>query len=147
MEKTQMVVVVGVILNEDGCVLLQKRIDPHIPDADGKWELPGGRVEFGEDPMQAIVREIKEETACETAVIRLLPSIQSRIWRLQNGTERHVIVCCYALKFVKGIPIPLDKKVSEIRWFAKQEIEKLDVLPGTMDCISMTLDSIDVTKT
>jgi 8-oxo-dGTP pyrophosphatase MutT (NUDIX family) len=43
-------IVIGVVLNDDGQVLLGKRHQPEIPEIHGKWNLLGGRVEFGESP-------------------------------------------------------------------------------------------------
>ena len=56
--------VIGLIKNQCGNILLQKRIDALIPAANEKWEFPGGRVEFGELPEEALVREAREEVGC-----------------------------------------------------------------------------------
>ena len=55
----------GTILNERGEVLLCHRRDLDL------WNSPGGRVEAGESPWEAVVREIREETGVEAEVIRL----------------------------------------------------------------------------
>ncbi len=55
----------GTILNERGEVLLCHRRDLDL------WNPPGGRVEVGESPWEAVVREIREETRVEAAVVRL----------------------------------------------------------------------------
>src|SRR5271155_4474923 len=55
-------VVCACIMREGGQqVLLSMRRAPGVPGLDNKWELPGGKVEFGETPEQTIVREIREE--------------------------------------------------------------------------------------
>ncbi|GAA2097572.1 hypothetical protein GCM10009801_68050 [Streptomyces albiaxialis] len=60
---------------EDGRVLLAR----HVPaDGESNWTLPGGRVEHGEDPFDAVIREVAEETGCEAAVERLL-GVDSRL--------------------------------------------------------------------
>lgn len=49
------------LLQENGRLLLC-RISRELPRWEGKWTLPGGGIEFGEDPQQAMVREVEEET-------------------------------------------------------------------------------------
>ena len=63
--------VVCAVIERAGHVLVAQR-PPHklLPL---KWEFPGGKVEPGEDPAAAIVREIREELGCEIRVIRALP--------------------------------------------------------------------------
>ena len=63
--------VVCAVIERDGRVLLAQRpVDKHLPL---KWEFAGGKVELGEDPAAAIIREIREELGCEIAVVRALP--------------------------------------------------------------------------
>lgn len=50
--------VYGVITRDNEILLIKKAWGPHT----GKWDLPGGRIEFGEEPYEALVREIDEET-------------------------------------------------------------------------------------
>ncbi|MEU6114271.1 NUDIX domain-containing protein [Streptomyces sp. NPDC047117] len=60
---------------EDGRVLLAC----HVPSRGGpNWTLPGGRVEHAEDPYDAVIREVAEETGCDAVVERLL-GVDSRI--------------------------------------------------------------------
>ncbi len=63
--------VVCAVIERDGCVLLAQRpANKHLPL---KWEFPGGKVEPGEAPAAALVREIREELGCAVAVTRALP--------------------------------------------------------------------------
>lgn len=55
---------------EDGRVLLVRSVS--------SWTLPGGRVEHGEDPFDAVIREVAEETGCDAMVERLL-GVDSRV--------------------------------------------------------------------
>lgn len=43
-------------------ILVSRRISPDIPEEDGLWQLCGGGVNFGEDPVDTLVREVEEET-------------------------------------------------------------------------------------
>ncbi|MCF3125722.1 NUDIX domain-containing protein [Streptomyces arenae] len=60
---------------ENGRVLLAHHV---APGGDRTWTLPGGRVEHAEDPLDAVVREIAEETGCDAVVERLL-GVDSRV--------------------------------------------------------------------
>ena len=124
----QLVVAIALVKNDQGKILLQRRIDPRIPDANGKWELPGGRINFGESPEDAARRETKEETGCDIRIERLLLQPQSHVWHRTDGKKVHVVVICYEARYVSGTPAALDKKVSEVGWFTKEEIGELDTL-------------------
>ena len=54
---------------EDGQVLLARHVSP---EGESTWTLPGGRVEHGEDPFDAVIREVAEETGCDAVAERLL---------------------------------------------------------------------------
>jgi len=60
---------------EGGRVLLARYVPPEGGDT---WTLPGGRVEHGEDPFDAVIREFAEETGCDAVVERLL-GVDSRV--------------------------------------------------------------------
>ncbi|MFC9970764.1 NUDIX hydrolase [Spirillospora sp. NPDC127200] len=60
---------------EDGRALLVRCASPA---GEGTWSLPGGRVEHGEDPFHAVIREVAEETGCDAVVERLL-GVDSRV--------------------------------------------------------------------
>lgn len=136
-KKTQKVVVIALICDEEGKILLQKRVDPLNAVVDGKWELPGGVVEFGESPEEAIVRECKEEIGCTIEIIRLLPHLHSKVWEKTTKEVVQVFVSCFEARIVEGVPTPSESEVSEIQWFAREEIRSLDSLPGTNDFVSL----------
>ncbi len=63
--------VVCAVIEREGLVLVAQRPShKHLPL---KWEFPGGKVEPGEDPAAAIVREIREELGCAIRIVRPLP--------------------------------------------------------------------------
>ncbi len=64
-------VVCAVIFDADGRALLAQR--PAHKHLGGKWEFPGGKVEAGEAPEVALIREIREELGCDLFVRRALP--------------------------------------------------------------------------
>jgi 8-oxo-dGTP diphosphatase len=140
LEQRIAVVVIGLIKDSQGRVFLQKRRDLLIPDADGMWEMPGGRIEFGESPEEALQRECVEEIGCEVSIKRLIPLVQSKRWSRTDGVDMHVIVLCYEADIVSGIPEPSDDKVSEVGWFTEDKFRELELLRGTEEFITY-LDS------
>jgi ADP-ribose pyrophosphatase YjhB (NUDIX family) len=60
---------------EDNRVLLARYLSP---TGQSNWTLPGGRVEHGEDPFDAVIREVAEETGCD-AVVECLLGVDSRV--------------------------------------------------------------------
>jgi 8-oxo-dGTP diphosphatase len=135
-EKRQIVVAAALIRNGEDKILLQKRIDPAFVGADGKWEFPGGRVDWNEAPADAAKREVREEIGCEVSIQKLVPFVWSNVWRRVDGSDQHVIVICFEAAFISGTPKPLDKKVAEVGWFAKEEALQLDLLAGIKELIT-----------
>ncbi|MEK7186965.1 MAG: NUDIX domain-containing protein [Patescibacteria group bacterium] len=137
-DKRQFVVVIALIQNVEGKILLQKRLDPLVLDAHEKWEFPGGRVDYGENPEDAIRRECREEIGCEIKIKRLMPSIQSAVWTRTDDKEQHAIIVCYEAELIGGDPRPLDKKVAEVKWFTRAEISRIDTLKGIKEYVELS---------
>ncbi len=63
----------------------------------GVWEFPKGKVEFGEDPKDAVVREFVEETGLRVKIDRLI-DISSWTYRNRDGKEIHVVETVFGVK-------------------------------------------------
>jgi len=88
---------------EDGRVLLARHVPPTGP---GNWTLPGGRVEHAEDPFDAVVREVAEETGCDAVVERLL-GVDSRVIpaaerTVPGGPEHQNVGVFYRVRITGG---------------------------------------------
>jgi ADP-ribose pyrophosphatase YjhB (NUDIX family) len=87
---------------EDGRVLLARHVPPK---GETNWTLPGGRVEHAEDPFDAVIREVAEETGCDAVVQRLL-GVDSRVIpaadRLAGGPEHHNVGIFYQVRITTG---------------------------------------------
>ncbi|WP_328873641.1 (deoxy)nucleoside triphosphate pyrophosphohydrolase [Streptomyces sp. NBC_00287] len=81
---TEPIVVVGAALLNDGHLLAARRSAP--PELAGRWELPGGKVERGETPEAALVRELREELGVETEAVERIPGE----WPLRAPYVLHV---------------------------------------------------------
>ena len=117
------------IINNKGQILITKR-GKKAKNERGKWEIPGGSVEFGETLEKAIKREIKEELGIEIEVIELL-NVCSHIIKSEN---QHWVSPTYICKIKKGTPKILEpEKCDEIGWFTIKEAEKLPLSIITKD--------------
>lgn len=86
---------------EDGQVLLVLHA---APTGETTWTLPGGRVEQGEDPFDAVIREVAEETGCQAVTERLL-GVDSRVIppeESHSGAEHQNIGIFYRVRIVGG---------------------------------------------
>jgi len=103
--------VVGAAIVRAGRVLATRRTRP--PEAAGRWELPGGKVEPGEDPEQALVREVREELGCTVRVTGTLTGEQ----QIRPGVSLRVLLA----ELVDGEPIPHEHDA--LRWLGSEELK------------------------
>lgn len=116
-------------------VLLSLRRAPGVSGLDRKWELPGGKIEFGETPEQALVREIREEIGLKVVPLRLLPYLHTNFWEYEHVLQQ-VVLACYECE----VEAQNGDGVSEnVRWFHVNEIDFGSTLPGTREFISLAL--------
>ena len=108
--------VVGAAVLRDGRVLTCRRTSP--PETAGRWELPGGKVEDGETPVAALVREVREELGCDVAVSAWLDA------EAPIG-ERYVLRVALC-DLVGGEPEPVEHDA--VRWLAARELDDVDWL-------------------
>jgi 8-oxo-dGTP diphosphatase len=109
-------VVAGLILDETGRLLACRR--PEGKHLGGKWEFPGGKVEDGESPAAALLRELAEELGIQVETGERLTPV---VWDYGRGPIRlHPFVC----RIVSGELHPHEH--SEIRWSPRDELRALD---------------------
>ena len=92
-----LIVAAAALIDADGRVLLTQR-PPGKPDA-GLWEFPGGKVEAGETPEAALVRELREELGIETEASCLAPVG----FASHPGGGRHLLLCVFACRKWRGV--------------------------------------------
>jgi len=110
-------VVCAVIFNELGEVLacLRSAAQSHA----GKWEFPGGKVESGENPADALVREISEELACAIVVGESLPVVE----HCYPGCSIRLMP--YRCRIIEGCE-PSALEHAELRWIPLKDCLLLD---------------------
>ena len=124
-------IVIGLVKDSEGRVLLGRRHQPEIPEIHGKWNLLGGKIELGETPEQAVVREIKEESGLDIEVVKTLPQTFTRVVRKIDGSQMRVEPITYECVISGGSigEAQPDPGVSELRFFAPNEIELHTINP------------------
>ena len=89
------------------------------------WNFPGGGIQWGEDPKDALSREIKEELGVEINILALIPLIFSPI-----RNNWHGLLICYLCEMKKiNSLIILNHESMDYGWFSLEEIKKLKTLP------------------
>ena len=134
MEKNPtMLVVAAALVDREGRVLLQQR-SPHrtMPDL---WEFPGGKVETGETPEAALIRELEEELGIQTDSACLAPAA----FASHPMSSCHMILLLYVCRKWRGDPRPLD--ASGLTWVRPNQMFGLDMPPADRPLIGL-LDAL-----
>lgn len=119
---TQTFGVVGAILERDGKILLVKETKT---TAKGKWSHPAGWLEVGENPIDAVKRELKEETGFDFEPKNIL-GVYSLL-KDEADIVHHAIKLIYIGDISDKETTELADDVSETKWFMPEEIEKMDL--------------------
>ena len=120
----------AVVVDRRGRVLLVRR---GRPPSEGEWTLPGGKVEPGETPEAAVVREVREETAIEARVVGALGVVG-----IERGPVRYAIHEFLLAPADDAAPRAGDD-AAEARWVARSEIEGLGVRADAIAVIDQAL--------
>lgn len=105
-------------LIQDGLLLAARRSSP--PELAGQWELPGGKVEPGESPEDALHRELREELGVEITIGRQVLGPQAGDWDVLGGYRMRVWLCT----ITGGEPAPLEDHEA-LAWVSLADAESL----------------------
>ena len=111
-------VVAAIIIENDKLFATQRGYG----DFKDKWEFPGGKMEVGETPEQALVREIKEELDTLISVDQFLCTVD------YDYPEFHLTMHCYLCSVVEGDLVLKEHEAA--RWLGKDELWDVDWLPA-----------------
>ncbi len=93
------------------------------------WEFPGGKIEPGETPREALRREILEELDTVVAVGRKLITVE------YDYPEFHLSMDCFAAEVIEGSLVLKEHEAA--RWLAKQELDSVQWLPADREIIEL----------
>ena len=111
--------VVAAIIHDDGKIFATQR---GYGDFEGGWEFPGGKIEAGEEPEAAVVREIQEEL--ETTV-----NVEKFLIQVEHDYETfHLTMKCYVCSIAEGTLNLLEHK--DAKWLDAETIDSVDWLPA-----------------
>ena len=96
-------------------------------DFKGGWEFPGGKIEEGETPEEALAREIREELDTEISVGRLIDTIE------YDYPKFHLSMDCFFCNIIKGDLVLKEHEAA--RWLTKGELREVDWLPADITII------------
>ena len=123
------IVVVSLIIEQDGNILFVKRraSKDHAPN---EWEFVSGRVEHGEMPEQAVLREAKEETGLDVKIIELIDTFHF----LRGAEKAQAIGITYHCQTGSN-KIALSSEHSDFCWLAIIENPAFDLQPGILESL------------
>ena len=119
--------VVGAVIMRDGLILCAQRgPDGALP---GMWEFPGGKIEAGETPHDALAREITEELECVVAVGELITTTSHEY---DFGI---VVLTTFYCELLSGSPVLTEH--AEVVWLPSAELGSLDWAPADIPAVEL----------
>lgn len=123
--------VVAAIIRDDDKVLATQRGYGEFKDG---WEFPGGKIEDGETPRQALVREIREELDTVIEVGELLETVE------YDYPKFHLIMHCYLCTIKSGDLVLNEHKAA--KWLTKDTLYSVDWLPADVSLVDKIREAI-----
>jgi 8-oxo-dGTP diphosphatase len=124
-----MLIVAAALIDAEGKILVQRR--PAGKMMAGLWEFPGGKIEPGETPEFALVRELDEELGIIVDAAGLTPAA----FASEPVAGRHMLLMLYICRSWEGSPRALDAE--ELLWCTPESLRALDMPPADRPLIGL----------
>jgi ADP-ribose pyrophosphatase YjhB (NUDIX family) len=129
---------VSAAILRDGKVLVVRRARK---PALNLYTLPGGGVEAGETLIEAVAREVREETGMAIEPVALAGFREAIVRDADSRVERHFIILCFASRWRAGEPV-LNEELSEAHWLDPAELAGLPTTPGLAEIVAAAFDRL-----
>jgi ADP-ribose pyrophosphatase YjhB (NUDIX family) len=130
---------VSAAIIRDGKVLVVRRArNPAL----GIYTLPGGGVETGETLMQAVTREVREETSMDIEPVALAGHREAIVRDAKGRVERHFVILCFAARWLSGEPV-LNEELDDARWLAPAALSSLRTTEGLAEIVAAAIERLD----
>ncbi|MCE9557387.1 MAG: NUDIX domain-containing protein [Armatimonadetes bacterium] len=114
------------LLVEEGRILLARL--SNTEKEVGKWTLPGGGIDFGEHPLDAVVREFREESGLRVRVQEIV-HVDSELLELPNS-DLHAVRVIYKVEKMEGeLTVEVGGSTDLVQYFSKEEANRLVLVP------------------
>jgi ADP-ribose pyrophosphatase YjhB (NUDIX family) len=130
---------VSAAIIRDGQVLVARRArGPAL----GLWTLPGGVVEAGETLIEAVKREVAEETGMAVEPVALAGHREALVRDGGGRILRHFVILCFASRWIAGEP-RLNEELDEARWLRPSDLIALKTTEGLADIIAAAFERME----
>jgi ADP-ribose pyrophosphatase YjhB (NUDIX family) len=130
---------VSAAIVRDGKVLVVRRARR---PALAVYTVPGGVVETGETLADAVMREVREETALAIEPVALAGHREVIIRDAQGAVERHFVILCFAARWLSGEPV-LNDELDDARWLEPAALAGLETTEGLAEIVTAAVALVD----
>lgn len=125
-------VAAAALVDKDNRVLIAQR--PEGKSMAGLWEFPGGKVETGERPEEALIRELREELSIDVTEACLAPFV----FASHTYDAFHLLMPLYVCRKWNGQPVPTEGQV--LKWVLVRELKNYPMPPADLPLIAHLRD-------
>jgi len=128
--KSPILVMAAIIEDKGKYLITQRPKDVHNAE---RWEFPGGKVDFGEDPRYALVREIEEEIGIKIEADDIL-ELSSHVY----DEKKHIVLVACLCKYVSGKV--KKKEIKDFKWVKPDKMMDFDMTEADLPFIKRLLE-------